>query len=99
MLAKYCYQIAIEVLKKNFLDLLAINVKYLSNNEDFTKYLSDDIKVLYPKSFEDILRFKSIHLAKKYVYNNLNFDEKYIYSAYREETDFYLELLKNIKSH
>ncbi len=97
VLAKNCYQITIEVLEKNFLDLVAINVKYLSSNEDFTKYLSDDIKVLYPKSFEDILRFKSIHLAKKYVYNSLNFDEKYIYSAYREETDFYLRASKKYK--
>ncbi len=101
VLLKNCYKIMLDVLTNNSLDIVVSNVKYLSNDEDWRKYTEYTevklIKLLSPKTIQDLYKLKSIHLAKKEVYQDLKFDEKYILSSYREETDFYLRANKKYK--
>jgi len=91
-LIENCYDIMLEVLNQNQVELVAANVKYLSEGSDFKKYLKNDISLVYPRSLNDIFKFKSIHMALKCVYNDFNFDEGYILNSYREETDFYIRV-------
>jgi len=91
-LIEKCYDIMLEVLNQNQVELVAANVKYLSEGDDYRIYLKKDINLIYPKSLNDIFKFKSIHMALKCVYNDFNFDEGYILNSYREETDFYIRV-------
>jgi len=97
ILSENCYSVMLEALKSYSLDLIGTNVKYLSENEDYKKYFLEKIEILFPRSVYDIFRFKAIHLGKRKIYEELKFDEKYILSSYREETDFYLRAAKKYK--
>jgi glycosyltransferase involved in cell wall biosynthesis len=91
-LIEKCYDIMLKEMKKGNFDLISTNVKYLSEDDDYKKFLNDDIKTIQPITFNDILSLRSIHLAKREIYEKFKFDEGYILNSYREETDFYLRV-------
>lgn len=93
-LAENTVNIAFEFLNREKADIVGCNVKYLSG-EDYRTYLEPKLKFFIPQKYEDIIKMKSIHIAKKEVYKNIKFDTKYIVNSYREETDFFLTAHKS----
>jgi glycosyltransferase involved in cell wall biosynthesis len=96
-LIKDCYKIVLDILLKNSLDLLSLNVKYLGEEDKYEFYVSNDITFKFSKTFTDILKMKAIHIGKVEIYNEFKFDKGYIFNSYREETDFYLRVSTKYK--
>lgn len=88
---------AVSIVLKYASDILCPRVVYLSSMEEIKKYYNfyENIEIIIPKNFEELLFLKSIALIKKKVFNNFLYDTKYIGSSYREETDFYLKAIKH----